>query len=218
MDKKNYNYGVEILRVFLAFMVVIDHFYKNKKKYIYTLYYHIPTFFIISFYFTYNTLVSFIIPYIAWSIIAWALRNIYYYLFHLNYGHSLELFIKHLVTGHIFIIAFWYQANLILMTILFLIIIFLFKKNRLLIFHILTLIAHILQYSGFNFFIFKTYLQSHAKLSFGRFVEVFPNAVTGFTFASLIMIEKLKKNRMKAIILLVISIYFKISKLINMVV
>ena len=60
MDKKKYNYGVEILRVFLAFMVVIDHFYKNKKKYTYTLYYHIPTFFIISFYFTYNTLVSFI--------------------------------------------------------------------------------------------------------------------------------------------------------------
>ena len=86
------------------------------------------------------------------------------------------------------------------MTILFLIVIFLFKNNPLLIFHILTLIVYILQYSGFNFFIFKTYLQFHAKLSFGRFVEVFPNAVTGFTFASLIMIEKLKKNRMKAII------------------
>lgn len=58
MDKKEYNLGIELLRVFLSFSVVMDHLYNRNelKKYIYVLYYHIPTFFIISFYFTYNTL------------------------------------------------------------------------------------------------------------------------------------------------------------------
>lgn len=45
--KKDKNYGIAILRVLLAYMVVIDHFYnsKRKKKFLHILYYHIPTFF-----------------------------------------------------------------------------------------------------------------------------------------------------------------------------
>ena len=47
--KKNseLNIGIRVLRVFLSFMVVMDHIYNKKelKKYYYILYYHIPTFF-----------------------------------------------------------------------------------------------------------------------------------------------------------------------------
>lgn len=91
---KKLNLGIEILRVLLSYMVIIDHFYINKriKKKLYNsfLYYHIPSFFMISFYFTYNTLINFnikkinlrferlIIPYIFWSTLGWILRIIYF--------------------------------------------------------------------------------------------------------------------------------------------
>ena len=226
MDKKEYNLGVEILRVFLSFLVIMDHLYDRKKlkQYTYLLYYHIPTFFTISFYFTYNTLLSFniqkiklrferlLIPYFAWTFISWLLRNIYYYVFNLNYVHSLEVLAKHIITGHILNIVLWYQAILIFTTIIFLIIIFLFKKKCLIILHILALIAYILQYSGLNFYLHKKYLNPHATLTFGRFPEAIPNAVTGFSFAFLEIITSLKKYRLNAIfyssiILIMISKY-----------
>lgn len=234
MDKKEYNYGIEILRVFLSFMVIMDHLYNKKKlkNYYYILYYHIPTFFLISFFFTYNTLTSFnlqkiklrferlFIPYIGWSIIAFILKNIYYYLFNLNYEHTLKGFVKHLITGHILSVPLWYQAILMFTTIFFLIIIFLFKKNQLLIFHILSLISYILQYSGLNYNLIKKYLSTHAKLTFGRFMEALPNSITGYTFAYIKMINILKQYRAKTIffsfsILIIISKYAVFENLKN---
>ena len=224
--KKEYNLGIEILRVFLSFMVVLDHLYNKKKlkKYYYILYYHIPSFFLISFFFTYNTLTSFnlqkiklrferlIIPYIGWSIMAFILKNIYYYLFNLNYTHNLKGLVKHLITGHVLNIPLWYQAILMFTTIFFLIIIFIFRNNILLAFHILSLISYILQYSGLNYYLIKKYLTNHAKLTFGRFMEALPNAITGYTFAYLKIIYLLRQYRAKAIffsfaILVIISKY-----------
>ena len=226
MDKKEYNLGIELLRVFLSFSVVMDHLYNRNelKKYIYVLYYHIPTFFIISFYFTYNTLLSFniqkiklrferlLIPYLVWSIIGWLLRNLYYYILNSNCAHTFEDFAKHIITGHILNIVLWYQAILIFTTIIFLIIILFFKQKYLFILHLLTLFAYIFQYSGLNLYIHNKYLDPHAALTFGRFPEVFPNAVTGFTFASLNIIKCLRKYRFNSIfystiILIMISKY-----------
>ena len=50
--KKEYNIGIGILRVCLSFMVVMDHLYNQQKykQYVYFFYYHIPTFFLISFF------------------------------------------------------------------------------------------------------------------------------------------------------------------------
>lgn len=87
--KKEKKYGIEILRVILSFMVIIDHFYDQDKlkKYTHILYYHIPSFFLISFYFTYNSFITFniakiknrferlVIPYILWSTISLILNN-----------------------------------------------------------------------------------------------------------------------------------------------
>ena len=88
-DKINKNYGIEILRVILSFMVVLERFYnrKRKKKLTYILYYNIPTFFLLSFYYTHNIFIAFninkiklrfkrlTIPYICWSLIAFAKNN-----------------------------------------------------------------------------------------------------------------------------------------------
>jgi hypothetical protein len=83
---------------------------------------------------------------------------------------------------------------------IFLIIILIFKSSYLFILHIFTIIAYIFQYSGLNVYLHNYYLVPHAALTFGRFAEAFPLAVTGFTFASLNIIQKLKKNRAKALL------------------
>jgi fucose 4-O-acetylase-like acetyltransferase len=86
--KKAKNYGIAILRVLLSFMVVLDHFYSKRKYLLNILYYHIPTFFVLSFYFTYHTFATYniskiklrferiVIPYFVWSVICWLLFNI----------------------------------------------------------------------------------------------------------------------------------------------
>ena len=138
--KKEYNLGIEILRVFLSFTVLMDHLYNQNKlrKYSNILYYHIPSFFIISFYFTFSTLSScnikkiklrferLIIPYIGWSFIAFLLKNIYYYFLNMNVEHTLKSFVKHLITGHILNLPLWYQAILVFTTNIFVIITFFF--------------------------------------------------------------------------------------------
>ena len=93
-DKKKKDYGISLLRIILSFMVVIDHFYdlKKKQKFVNILYYHIPTFFLISFYYNSKNLISFdikknklrfkrlIFPFFFWTIFSFLLNNTTYYL------------------------------------------------------------------------------------------------------------------------------------------
>lgn len=167
--KKEYNVGIGIIRVILSFMVVFDHIYNipKKLKYIRVLYFHIPTFFVISFYFNYNTLISFniekikirferlLIPYFLWSIISWIIYNIYFYIFKKDVRHSITDFLINLLNGRLFDLVLWFQNNLIFNTILFLIIIYLFKKKYLIILYIFCIIAYALHYSDINYQFFK---------------------------------------------------------------
>ena len=219
INKKEYNFGVDFLRVLLSYSVILDHLYNKSilKKYVHVLYYHIPTFLLISFFFTFNTLISYnikkiqlrferlIIPYIFWSIIGFILK-IFYYKLNLGRQWSLKEFIQHLICGHILNVPLWY------------LIIFIFKKNSLIIFYYLLIICYILQYSGLNYYIIKKYLSIHAKLTFGRFIEAIPNEITGYTFAYFKIVDKLKYFRLKTIlfsfaILIIISKYSVFDKL-----
>lgn len=183
----------------------------KKKKYIYFLYYHIPTFFIISFYFNYKTLISFniekielrfqrlIIPYMSWCFISWIIKNIYFL--------SLEMYIVKfkylliiLMNGHIYNVVLWFQNILIILTIIFTIVIFSFKKKYLLIFFIISILSYILLYSGFNYYFFIHKYDYRTATTYGRLVEVFPFALTGFYFAKIDSIKFLLKYRKKAIL------------------
>ena len=211
--KKDYNLGIGLLRIILSFMVVMDHFYNKKKikKFLHILYYHIPSFFLLSFYFTYKTLISFnipkiklrferiLIPYFSWCIISWIRNNIYFYILDKKCGHSLKVFIFNLINGHMINVVLWFQNILILSTITFLIIIFIFKNNYTFILVILAIISYLLQYSGLNYTFFYNYSSSHFCLTFGRFAEVIPNGVTGFILASLEILTKFKNKRKEVI-------------------
>lgn len=213
IQKKEINIGISILRVFLSFMVVMDHLYKKEKlkKYLVFLYYHIPTFFLISFYFTYRTLISFnfsklkirierlLIPYFSWCTISWIIRNIYFYLLKKKCRHSLKDYFINLTNGHIFDIVLWFQNILILTTFLFLLIIFIFKSNHLFALSLIGIIAYLLEYTGTNYKIFFK-LTPHYRLTFGRFAEAIPHSFTGFFLASLDIINKIKIKQNKNLI------------------
>ena len=215
VQKKEKNYGIAILRVLLAYMVVIDHFYdsKRKKKFLHILYYHIPTFFLLSFYFTYNTFSKFnitkiklrferlIIPYFYWSVIAWIINNIYFYILDQKCSHTLYAFFHNILNGHIFILALWFQNILILTTLVITIIVFFFKNEFLLIFQILMIISYIFQYSGYNYYFFKNYFSTNYYNTYGRFFDTFPNSLTGFFLAALNIPNKIQTHKIRNIII-----------------
>ena len=196
--KKKYNLGIGILRVCLSFMVIMDHLYNQKiyNRYVYFFYYHIPTFFLLSFFYTFNTFMPIninkiknrferiVIPYISWSFIYWIFNNIYFYILKKKCRHTFIDFLNNLVNGHIFNCAFWFQNILILMTIIFEIVILSFTNIYMYILVSLGLLAYILQYTGFNYKFFRKNFPIHYRLTLGRLAEGFPNAVSGFYIAS----------------------------------
>ena len=229
--KKEINIGISILRVILSLMVVLDHFYnaKKMKKYYSILYYHIPTFFVISFYYNYKTLTSFnsskiksrfkriLIPYFSWCTISWMINNIYYHILKKKCRHSFRDYLINLMNGHIFLVPLWFQNNLFLLTLVFTIIIFLFKNKYIYILNILSLLAIISQYSGFNYTFFTHHFQRHTYLSLGRFTEAFPNAFIGFFIAKFDLINNIEKKKIISlfsfIILMIITKYNIFSNL-----
>lgn len=106
---KVYNYGLSILKSYLAFVVIVSHQFSRrttKNKIIITIddnrKIHVPSFFIMSFYFTYHTLLSLnikklfsrllrlLIPYIIWPIILLQINREYNHKFHKNLKESIE--------------------------------------------------------------------------------------------------------------------------------
>ena len=220
--KKEKNYGIAILRVVLSFMVVLDHFYNQPKKYtfIHILYYHIPTFFLISFYYTNNYFATFniekiklrferiVIPYICWSIIACLLNNIYYYILNKECSHTIYDFYHNLLTGHVFFWALWFQNNLILTTLIVSIVVFSFKKDYLLILQFLMILSYIFQYSGENFRFFSQHFTIHYTVTYGRFLDNFPHSIVGFFIGAFNFTNQLKSHKYKSIIIYTITLVF----------
>lgn len=94
-QKKTIYLGIQLIRIIFSFNIVIFHCigdkYQNKFIYficIIAVPYYVPTFFVISFYFSYKSLVSkniiklkerlirIIIPYIIWPFIFWMKINL----------------------------------------------------------------------------------------------------------------------------------------------
>ena len=196
-------------------MVVLDHFYNKKKKAKFThiLYYHIPTFFLLSFYYNYKTFANFditkiklrferlIIPYISWSIISYILYNIYYYYFKKECPHTISNFLENLLNGHIFILALWFQNILIFTTLIVSIIVLCFKNQYISIFQILFILAYIFQYSGENFRFFIHHFSLFYYATYGRFIETFPNSITGFFIAAFRITHSLRIYKYRTIII-----------------
>ena len=218
-SKKKIYYGLSILKVFLAFDVISFHcFNRNSTRNKYLLNFirsqrlHVPSFIIMSFYFTHNTLISLdsskiykrferlMLPYIGFPIILFIKHNTLNYFSKYYFQISIKILLMQIILGDApkIPLHFWFLFDLIATNILFLFIIIIFKNNYILVLQLLMLFSYFLQYSKINLKLFK-YL--NYKVALGRENEFIPFAVTGFLLFDLNIITKLNKHKFQTFII-----------------
>jgi len=219
-------YGLSILKALLAFDVINTHcFNKNStsnKAIIYLLKstkLHVPSFIIMSFYFTHNILTNFdinkinkrferlLIPYIGWPLILVIMSNFIHYFFKQYYQYPFKILIYQLILGDApnIPLHFWFLFDLIITSILFLIIIKIMKHHYLFILELLMIFSYFLQYSKLNL---KFYYYVNMKVSLGKENEFLPFAITGFFLFELNIIEKLQKYKIYTFIISLIILNY----------
>ena len=221
------NLGIELLRMFLCFRIVLLHYYSSKNKFIRSLKrnrFQVSCFFFISFYFLYPTISSvnnkklkirlerLLIPYIIYPFLIWIIDNIMFFVFKFNrYNRILtlnDLKTQIIVGRGIYGIAvLWFHFNLILFTLFFFIFSFILKNYFLTIFQAMALIAYILQYNGFNYKFFKKYTEN-IWMSVGNLAETFPIAISSFSIASINIKPILLNNCKKVFFFSMFFLYF----------
>ena len=220
------NLGIEILRAFLCFRIVLLHYYSSNDKYILSLKksrFQVASFFFISFYFLFPIisqrnskklklrLERILIPYVIHPIINWIINNIMFLLIKFNrYNRFLTLLdLKtQLIVGRgIYGIAvLWFQFNLIFFTIFFFIIAFIIQEYYLSLFQIIAIISYKYQYLGINNNFFKQYTEN-IWMSVGNLLETFPIAICAFSLASINFHKTLSKNQKKSLLISFLFIY-----------
>ena len=216
----NINLGIEILRMILCFWIIAFHFggTQNKTKYkILKTFFHVPTFMIISFYYSYKLYIPnnilkikqrlerLLIPFIIIPIIQFGIILILEYPI-INKKELFSNLILQYLTGYAIIVPLWFLHILLIFTILFEIIFLLFFKKYLLILQILSIISYWFQYSEINYKIFNKF-QLHLR-SVSHLAEMIPIAVTGITIGYIKLLDLLKKDRIKSMAFCLIILYF----------
>lgn len=226
MKNKNFNVGLALLKIYLSFLVVNSHCFISSKFYSKLLLFflknciHVPTYFMISFFFFHKTLISrdlikyklrferLLIPYIVWPIIIWAINNLLNLFPKMQLKtYSLKDLKNQLLFGHSFMTVLWFQWDLIFVTIFFIIIELLFSKDKIFILLILEVFAYYFQYSNYNYILFCKY-SYEIKYTIGRLFEIIPYSISGFIIAHLRFIEYLKKKKIKSISFFLILFIF----------
>ena len=230
---KNFDIGIAFLRVILCFLVIIHHCYKYEsatptwkiiiQKFEYFSF-QVRTFFLMSFYYLYKTLLSFnckriyeryrrlLIPYIIWPIVFYLLisllkRNNP----NLKLNYSAWLLRQQILYEGYIIQSYWYLWDTFIIAGLFIIIAFIFRNHYLFIYFILGITSFILQYNGKNSIFFEKYRLELKRYSFGRILEMIPCAVAGVAIADTNFINLLKKHKIKTVIICIYLIYFSVN-------
>ena len=223
-----FNFGFALLKNYLAFDVIISHCFYTRTKQSDTILFitrrrkiHVPSFFILSFYFNYNTLISYdikkkinriirlLIPYILWPIIIFVFCNL-----NSNYTKfkkltSYDILIFQLLTGQgQDLFHFWYLFDLITTTLLFMGIIKLWRENHLFIINLLLIFSYFIQYSEYHKRIVP-YFRGIEGLR--RFIELLPFAVVGFTLKAFNILKILENYKFNTFIMCVFIFYLFIE-------
>ena len=217
-----FNYGLALLKFIQEFFVVTVHTFKKdstENKIIRFITkdrkHHVPSFFIISFYFMCKNLLSLnlkvilkrlvrlFIPYVGWSIIILKTNRLYN-LINKNKKYlpdNLREFKLQLLWGHGYIPQFWFLWNLIVITLLLFIIIFIFKKHSLFIIQTILILFYMIQYSEYHYKNIYLKYPYYNRRTLGLFFESVPFAVTGFTLGFYKIFDILQKIKFKVFFL-----------------
>ena len=219
--------GIEILRMFLCFRIILLHYYSSNNEYILKLknnQFQVPCFFFISFYFLYpiifqrNTeklklrLERLLIPYIIYPIIVWIINNIMFLILKYNRFNRIltfeELKLNLILGKGIFGIGvLWFHFNLIIFTIIFFISSFFLEDFFLISFQIIAFISYSIQYSQINYEFFK-HFKIYISQPIGNLVETLPLAIFAFSLYDYNTFKKLSFNRKKSIFFSLIFLYY----------
>lgn len=214
-NKNKIYLGIQILRILFSFHILVFHFHcvhkkQYKLKYIRNIISKVDidliTFFIISFYFSHDTFVfkniikikfrfkRLLIPYIIWPIIIFIIRNINNYFSNNNLIRFKYLYYQ-LLIGNGINLVFWFQFNLMLISLIFIIVI-LFSQKR---YHFYLCLI------GFLFCIFKFCLPHYNKLigifngiaifSLKPIVSSYIYSITGFFLHDINIIKKANNHK-----------------------
>lgn len=195
------NIGIELLRALLCLYVICFHcsFIQRKHLKYFELCLHVPTFFLISFYFYYTILKNkraikitsrfqrLLFPYVSWSIIIFILDNIltrFTSLKQVKRKLSLKDLYLQILIGFRYYRVFWFQFSLMIISLFFTIISFLFKDKLLTFIEFFGIISLYLIFSQINGNLFSSYSYM-IQGSIGRLNESIPLAVIGCIYGSL---------------------------------
>ena len=227
LNVKNRNIGIELLRFLLCLWIVIFHcsIIKQEYKKYFNRGFHVPTFFMLSFYFYYPMTLKrainkiktrfqrLLLPYIIWPILAiifdcclklFASIGIY------DHYISFKEYVFQILTGSQFYKIFYFHFNLMFVALILTIISFIFKNKIIMIFEFLGVISLYFHFSG----LYKNIFQSHRtniRLSVGCLIESFPSALIGFFYSSINLISKIEnfKTSSQIVLLLLLYLIFK---------
>lgn len=209
MEKK-YNYGIGILRAFMCFEVILYHFW-NSLEYTNSIYAFpikvkttaVPVFMILSFVYAkglFNNLSSInirkrfsrlVVPHIGWAICYWLIFEAIDIVFKQDNVNGGKDLLAQLVIGQPLNSSMWFQATLIYLTVIFVVILLCVPKTKNVIFILVTLIVFGIEYSGVNRII------DGVGGDVGRFLEfsleMIPYSIVGYYIAQNDILDKLKK-------------------------
>ena len=230
LAKKNINLGIELLRMILSFLIVLVHDYIRRVNTKIAMFpnrflpYYVPCFFLIGFYFSFNTIVSrnidkikqrfirIIIPYMGWPIIFWLENNYYYYRYRIYSRTQFKFLYTQLLIGCGLHGILWFLFNLLFISILFTIFVFMFKKCFLIFLFLLTIICYRFEFSIYQNIFFNKFNKMPIKHSIGPIPRSIIFSFTGFFLGSINVINKYYKFRIITILffgsLLFIILYY----------
>lgn len=213
MNNKEFNFGIALLKLLMAFEVVLNHFWNDTSSFFlapfnYLKPYAVPVFMIISIYFSTNCILSLntevlkrritrlYIPFILWPII---LFPIFYFVKNI----AVKDLLMQLLFGHSYLTVLWFQFVLIIITILLYCLCYYAKNSKtqdvLLI--VILVLSLVFQFTGLNYSIFSK-LPYELSYPFGRICEMIPSMFLGFIMCK----HNLMKNKYVFIILLLLTI------------
>ena len=224
-NRQNKNINIELLRMILCFWIVTVHTFtfKNKKfPKIIDSKFHVPSFMVISFFFFHKSLYTrninkikarfekLLFPYFIWPIVILIINNLLLLMkFEGIFDRKLTIYdlILSFVYGRHINAIFWFQFDLLFVSLLFSIISFIFKKKFLMVVNLFFLVSYYLQYSGINYKYFSKYNNENYR-SIGSIVEMIPFNVTGMILCHFNIINKLREKKFYTIGICIIIIYF----------
>lgn len=217
--------NIQLLRMILSFNILLLHYCsiydmhsKESDLLINPTAFYLATFFIISFYFSYHIFLSkniekikqrfirIMVSFFFWPIISFMFNNSQYFFLRNTKKIEFKYLIYQIIIGNGFYCLFWFQFNLMFVSIIFVIIIFLFNKRYLIIFQIIGIVCYIFLCSNYYENINSNYSEV-ITFSIRRLPDTFIYSLTGFYLSSIRFIDIIKKHKKKALCFSFIILY-----------